>query len=313
MNAQATHALLADDLAAARHAWLEWLALERRCSPATVSAYAIDVDAFLGFVGRHAGGLPKLADMAELTSADVRACLAARKGGDRPLSDRSVARALSSIRSFFSYLDRRLAMPNADVALTRGPKVRPNLPRPVSPGAAFELLDAAMEGAEPWIAARDTAVLTLLYGCGLRISEALGLDAVHAVLPATLPVTGKGRRTRMVPTLQAARDAVAAYAAACPWPLRPGGPLFVGQRGGALNPRIIQGLMARLRGGLGLPDTATPHALRHAFATHLLHGGGDLRAIQELLGHASLSTTQRYAAVDPAHMMAAYTAAHPRA
>jgi integrase/recombinase XerC len=301
------------DLQLARQDWQDWLALEKRFASNTILAYGRDVDAFLGFLSGHNGAPVELCDLAELKASDIRSYLARRRASDHPLSDRSVARALASIRSFFRFLDRRRGLSNADISFVRGPRLKPPGPRPVSETAAFELIDMASEAATPWIGARDSAILTLLYGCGLRISEALGLDGGHASLPQTLVIKGKGGKTRLVPTLPAARVAIAAYVRQCPFHLDASTPLFFGIRGGPLRARLVQSLMARMRGGLGLPSTATPHAMRHAFATHLLQGGGDLRAIQELLGHASLSTTQRYTEVDPTFMMAAFMASHPRA
>ena len=235
------------------------------------------------------------------------------RASDQPLTDRSVARALASIRSFFQFLDRRRGLSNAEVNFVRGPRLKPPAPRPVSENSAFDLIEMASDGSTPWIAARDSAVLTLLYGCGLRISEALGLTGSDATLPQTLIMKGKGGKTRIVPTLPAARDAIADYVRQCPFHMDATTPLFFGARGGPLSARVVQLAMSKMRGSLGLPSTATPHALRHAFATHLLQAGGDLRAIQELLGHASLSTTQRYTEVNPAFMMSAFMAAHPRA
>jgi integrase/recombinase XerC len=302
-----------DPVAQARHDWLAWLELEKRFAKNTHEAYRRDVDAFLGFLSGHNGAPLELDDLASLKASDIRAYLAKRRNSDQPLSDRSVARALASIRSFFRFLDRRRGLSNADISFVRGPRLKPPAPRPVSEAGAFDLIDIASDAATPWIGARDSAILTLLYGCGLRISEALGLTGNFADLPETLIITGKGGKTRLVPTLPAARAAVADYARQCPFHLDATTPLFFGARGGPLRARIVQSAMASMRGGLGLPATATPHALRHAFATHLLQAGGDLRAIQELLGHASLSTTQRYTEVDPSFMMAAFTAAHPRA
>jgi integrase/recombinase XerC len=302
-----------DDVAQARHDWLAWLELEKRFAKNTHDAYRRDVDAFLGFLSGHNGAPVALDDLAALKASDIRAYLAKRRNSDQPLSDRSVARALASIRSFFRFLDRRRGLSNADISFVRGPRLKPPAPRPVSEAGAFDLIDIASDASTPWIGARDSAILTLLYGCGLRISEALCLTGNFAQLPETLIITGKGGKTRLVPTLPAARAAVADYARQCPFHLDAMTPLFFGARGGPLRARIVQGAMASMRGGLGLPATATPHALRHAFATHLLQAGGDLRAIQELLGHASLSTTQRYTEVDPSFMMAAFSAAHPRA
>jgi integrase/recombinase XerC len=300
-------------LGKARADWLDWLAMEKRFAVNTVQAYGRDVDAFLGFLVGHNGGPVALDDLRDIKARDIRAYLAKRRGGEAPLCARSIARALASIRSFYRFLDRRFGLANAEVTFLRGPRLTAPAPRPVSINAAFDMIDLANDAILPWIGARDSAVLTLLYGCGLRISEALNLTGAHASLPETLIINGKGGKTRIVPTLSAAREAIDTYTRQCPFHIDPATPLFFGARGGPLQARIVQGLVARMRGALGLPSTATPHALRHAFATHLLQGGGDLRAIQELLGHASLSTTQRYTQVDPAFMMSAFTAAHPRA
>jgi integrase/recombinase XerC len=298
----------------ARRAWIVHLASELRFSPLSVEAYGRDVDQFLVFLANHLGARPRLCDLETLTPQDLRAYLAFRRQGDNALTNRSIARALAAIRSFFRFLERRLAIANARLALVRGPRLKALLPRPVQEEAAFKTIDAAAEQAsEPWIAARDAAVLTLLYGAGLRISEALALRGRDQPLPATLLVRGKGGKERMVPVLPAVRDAVARYVALCPFSLDGETPLFRGARGAALSARIIQDAMARVRTRLNLPSSATPHALRHAFATHLLTYGADLRAIQELLGHDSLSTTQRYADVESVRLLDAYRASHPRA
>lgn len=302
-----------EGLAQARLDWLHWLKHERRLAENTLEAYQRDVDTFLGFLVQHRGEDPTLASLPDLTASDLRAYLARRRQANSPFGDRSVARALAGIRSFFSFLDRRRGLANTSLSFVRGPKIRPGAPRPVSSGAAFDLIDLAEEAEEPWIGARDTAVLTLLYGCGLRISEALGLTGAECPLPSTLRILGKGQKTRLVPTLPIAREAIGTYVKLCPYSIAPDGPLFLGARGGPLRARLVQASMARLRAQLDLPESATPHALRHAFATHLLQSGGDLRSIQELLGHASLSTTQRYMEIDPAHMMAVFSKAHPRA
>lgn len=302
-----------NSLAQARLDWLHWLEHERRLANNTLEAYQRDVDAFLGFLVQHRGEELALENLPDLTASDLRAYLARRRQANTPLGDRSVARALAAIRSFFSFLDRRRGLANTSLSFVRGPKIKPALPRPVSSDVAFDLIDLAEEAEEPWIGARDTAVLTLLYGCGLRISEALGLTGADFPLPSTLRILGKGQKTRLVPTLPAAREAITAYVKLCPYAIAADGPLFLGTRGGPLRARLVQASMARLRGQLGLPESATPHALRHAFATHLLQSGGDLRSIQELLGHASLSTTQRYMEIDPAHMIDVFSKAHPRA
>jgi integrase/recombinase XerC len=296
-------------------AWLDYLAHERRASPRTVRAYGDAVAAYLAFLENHLGGTPSLAAMAEVSAGDVRAYLAFRRGGERPLSPRSVSQALSSLRAFHRWLDRRLDVANPALALVRGPRLPPGVPRPVSEDQARGLIAAAGEEPEreDWELARDEAVLTLLWGCGLRISEALSLKRSDAPLAEALRITGKGGKTRLVPVLAVVREAVDAYLGALPTALAPDEPLFRAKRGGPYSPRHAQALMQRLRGQLGLPASATPHALRHSFATHLLGAGADLRAIQELLGHASLSTTQRYADVDAAGLLAIYAKAHPHA
>ena len=301
-------------LVAARAGWLDWLAHERRAAPRTIEAYRRDLEAFTGFLAGHLGAPPEPRDLATLRAADLRAYMAQRRRGREGLGDRSIARALASIRSFLRWMERRQGMACPQLALVRGPRLKPGAPRPVSETAAFGLIETARDSAAPaWERARDSAVLMLLYGAGLRISEALSLTGADGEGPAVLRITGKGGKTRMVPLLPAVREAVRTYASAVPFSVPKDAPLFRGNRGGPLGPRPIQLLVQQARGALGLPASATPHALRHAFATHLLAGGGDLRSIQELLGHASLSTTQRYTAVDAAAMLAQYRRAHPRA
>ncbi|MDO1559267.1 tyrosine recombinase XerC [Brevundimonas sp. 2R-24] len=297
----------------ALRAFLDSLVHERRASPRTVEAYGRIGRLYLAFLEQHRGEPVSLTTLGQTTAAEVRAHLAQRRRPEHGgLSARSISQTLAAIRAFHRFLDRRLDTPCAGIALVRGPRLQPGLPRPVTEDQARGLLNepAADPDQEPWLASRDQAVLSLLYGCGLRISEALSLtpDMLEA---ETLRITGKGGKTRLVPVLPAVREAIAAYASACPWPLTGGEPLFRATRGGPLSPRHVQAAMQRLRGRLGLPSTATPHALRHSFATHLLGAGADLRAIQELLGHASLSTTQRYTEVDAARLLAAYAAAHP--
>ncbi len=295
--------------------WLEHLAKERRASPRTVEAYGFAAGRYIAFLEQYRGETLSLAAMGTLTAGEVRAWLAHLRQGDRPLSPRSLSQALSAIRTFHRYLDIRLDTPNPAVALVRGPRVVPSAPRPVSEDQARGML--AEPGLDPdredWEASRDEAVLTLLYGCGLRISEALSLKRSDAPLGASLRILGKGSKTRIVPVLPAVREAVDAYLADLPFALSPDQPLFRAKRGGALSPRHVQATVQALRGRLGLPDSATPHALRHSFATHLLGAGADLRSIQELLGHASLSTTQRYTEVDAAALLGAYAKAHPHA
>lgn len=295
-------------------AWLEHLAHERRLSPRTLEAYGHIGRLYLAFLQSHRGGSQSLADLGAVTAAEVRAHLAERRAGDRPLSARSLSQTLSAIRSFHGFLDRRLGVAASQLALVRGPRVKASLPRPLSEDHARGLLHEpqADPDTDAWETARDRAVLTLLYGCGLRISEGLALKRADAPLPETLRVLGKGGKTRIVPVLPQVREAVDAYLAALPFALQPEDALFRARRNGPLSPRHVQGTVQRLRGRLGLPASTTPHALRHSFATHLLGAGADLRSIQELLGHASLSTTQKYTQVDAARLLAAYAEAHPK-
>jgi len=299
----------------AQLAWLQHLAHERRASPRTLEAYGAGVSAYLAFLETHLGETVTVERLGAVAPQDLRAYLAARRGGGSPLSTRSLAQALSTIRSFHRYLDKRLDTPNAAILLVRGPRIKPGTPRPVTEAQARGLIAETDEdgAATPWVAARDRAVLMLLWGCGLRISEALSLKGGDAPLPASLRILGKGGKTRFVPVLDAVRGAVEDYRARLPFVSSATGPLFFAVRGGPLTPRHVQATVHRARGRLGLSERATPHALRHAFATHLLGAGADLRSIQELLGHASLTTTQRYTAVDAAGLLSAYNGAHPRA
>jgi integrase/recombinase XerC len=300
-----------DDLRAALESWMNWLAGERRASAHTIAAYGRDLAFFLDFLTVHLGEQPTLAVLSALTPADFRAFLAHRAAS---VERGSVARGLSVVRGFIRFLERRNLASCPALAVLRAPKLPRAIPKPLSVADAAEIIEAPADiAADIWQAKRDIAVLTLLYGSGLRISEALGLTRAAAPLGEQITITGKGSKQRLVPVLRAVREAVADYLAVCPYKPPPEGPLFVGARGGPLNPRIVQRRMETLRRALGLPETATPHALRHSFATHLLAGGGDLRAIQELLGHASLSTTQRYTSVDTSRLLAVYEAAHPRA
>lgn len=294
--------------------WTAHLREERRFSDNSVEAYERDVAAFLGFLTSHLGGEPAVKDLAELEPRDLRAYLAHRRQGPDALGDRSISRALAAIRSFYRFLERRHGVKNARLSLVRGPKLKRSLPRPVSEGAARNLIaEATASGADEWQGARDAALLTLLYAAGLRISEALALTGGDLPLPEVLRVQGKGGKERVVPLLSQAREAVARYVDMCPYAMAEDAPLFRASRGGAFSPRMAQALMERLRMSLGLPSSATPHALRHAFATHLLSNGADLRAIQDLLGHESLSTTQTYTSVEAQKILQSYRRAHPRA
>jgi integrase/recombinase XerC len=314
MAKSAENTFIAPEVAAAIEAWLRHLGSERNLSEKTIEAYRRDVLQFLQFLAEHLGGAPSLKQLAALAPADVRAFLAARRA--ETIGSRSLMRALAGLRAFGRFLERSQKGKVGALAAVRGPKIGKTLPRPLPVSAAKSMADptlAAGDGRDVWIHARDAAVLALLYGSGLRISEALGLKRVDFDAGDVLSVTGKGRKQRMVPIIAPVRKLIADYIALCPYNLPAHGPLFVGAKGGPLSARLVQLAMARLRGALGLDATATPHALRHSFATHLLAGGGDLRAIQELLGHASLATTQIYTAVDAERLIAAYRSAHPRA
>lgn len=294
-----------------------WLAhlQQRRMSPKTLEAYARDLRQFISFEAGHLGGTISFETMKGLKPADIRAFMAHRRRDE--VGSRSLMRGLAGIRSFARHLEREGKGSASPFSTVRSPKLARSLPKPISAAAATAMANTdirAGDTAEPWILARDAAVLALLYGAGLRISEALGIQVQDAPIGIRdqLTVIGKGNKTRSVPIIEPVRRAIEAYIKACPHPLDKGH-LFLGARGGPLSPRIIQLAVEKLRGALGLPNTATPHALRHSFATHLLGGGGDLRTIQELLGHASLSSTQIYTAIDSVRLMDAYRSAHPRA
>jgi integrase/recombinase XerC len=295
--------------------WLRYLGAERRMSPKTLEAYRRDVLQFLAFLAEHLGGAPSLKTLAALSPADVRAFMAARRAQN--IGSRSLMRTLAGARAFARFLERNGKGKVGALTAVRTPKIPKTLPRPLPVAAAKRVTEAGLragEPREPWIFARDAAVLGLLYGCGLRISEALGLTpGDFRGARDAITVTGKGRKQRMVPVLPQVQKLVADYVTLCPYDLPENGPLFVGAKAGPLSARVVQLAMARLRGALGLPDTATPHALRHSFATHLLARGGDLRSIQDLLGHASLATTQIYTEVDAERLIEAYRSAHPRA
>ena len=300
---------------AARDALQEWLDHQKSLKGSaenTVTAYAGDVSEFLVFITSHKGESQGLGALSKITISDMRAWMANSRGSG--VGPRSLARKLSAVKVFYRWLAAREGFEPTAVLLTRSPKFTKKLPRPLAIDAARDMIETVeMQSLEPWVAARDAAVVTLLWGCGLRISEALGLKGIDAPLPQVMRITGKGGKERIVPVVKAARAAVDAYVKACPHILTDDGPLFRGVGGGVLSPRAIQKAMASARMQLGLPATATPHALRHSFATHLLNAGGDLRTIQELLGHASLSTTQAYTAIDTARLLDVYDNAHPKA
>ncbi len=297
----------------ARQAFLLWLGAERRASPLTVEAYGADIAGFLGFLARHHGAEADLDALAQVDTADLRAWLAdeARDGA----GNATRARHLSAVKTFYRFLSRRHGITNAALRLISGPRAKKPLPKALTVREASTLTSGIAEVTDTAMSqARDTALFTLLYGCGLRIAEALALDVRDAPLPGgagLLRVIGKGSKERIVPVLPVVREAMAAWLRQHPDP-SPDAPLFLGVRGGRLDPAVAQRTMRTYRRQTGLPEHATPHALRHSFATHLLAGGADLRSIQELLGHASLSTTQRYTAVDTAKLLDVWRRAHPR-
>lgn len=302
------------ELLAEKEAWLSTLANERNASAHTIAAYERDLRQFLVFLTEYNARPAGLSDLSDLKTAELRAFLADRRRDGA--GSRSLGRNLSGLRAFLKHLERKGLASAAGARAMRAPKAQKSLPRPLAVDDALEVAEEAGSFAvEPWIAARDVAVLTLLYGCGLRISEALTLpgDALLEPDARSMAITGKGGKTRIVPLLPAIHTAIGDYRRLCPFALSAEETLFRGARGGPLRPQIVQRNMARLRGALGLPPSATPHALRHSFATHLLAAGGDLRTIQDLLGHASLSTTQNYTAVDSGRLMSIYRDAHPRA
>ena len=309
------HAFILEDarLAAVLSDWMRWLEDERRVAAHTIDGYRRDILEFLTFIQHHQGGVLTSESLASLRPAEFRAWLAKRIGDG--LKRTSIARALSVVRNFFRWCERNNRLTNQAILSIRTPRLPHAVPRPLSPDDAIAVIETAQKIAdESWVGLRDAALFTLLYGCGLRISEALALTPGHfGETSDSLIVDGKGGKQRVVPVLFVVREAVVAYVKACPFMLAVGQALFRGVRGGPLNPGVAQARMRLARGQLGLPDTATPHAFRHSFATHLLAGGGDLRAIQEMLGHASLSTTQRYTEVETDRLMAEYRATHPRA
>lgn len=290
--------------------WLASLAHERRASEHTLRAYGDDTERFMVFLREHIGGALNERSLAKLSPADIRAFITVRRA--EGLGAKGVQRALAAVRSFFRYLARENILENAAARSVRTPRVQRGLPRPLSESDASRTIEQAGEHDVEWMAARDVALLTLLYGAGLRISEALSLRRGDVPLPASLTILGKGSKERVVPLLPAVREAIDSYERLVPFTGAKDTPLFLSRRGKPMSPREAQLLMQKLRGALGLSERATPHALRHSFATHLLSNGGDLRSVQELLGHASLSTTQTYTQIDTKRLMDVYEKAHPR-
>ncbi|MDC7682645.1 tyrosine recombinase XerC [Asticcacaulis sp. BYS171W] len=298
----------------ARLHWLTYMKAQKRCSPRTLEAYGHAFGLYLAHLRRTLGPEIDLTDLTHLTSVDIRGWMAHLRSKDPPLSPRSLAQHLSAIKSFHSYLDLHLGMSSPQVALTRGPRLKATLPRPLNEDQALGLMQEAVLDPDKteWESARDQAVYLLLYGCGLRISEALSLQVKDTPLTDSLRIVGKGNKTRLVPVLDEVRDAVETYKRLQPFNLSVDDDLFRAKRGGPLSPRHVQASVQHMRSRLGLSDRATPHALRHSYATHLLGSGADLRSIQELLGHVSLSTTQKYTQVDAERLLSAYAAAHPK-
>lgn len=290
--------------------WLASLAHERRASSHTLRAYGDDVGRFVVFLHGHLGETVNERSLAKLSPADIRAFITTRRS--QGLGAKGVQRALASVRSFFRYLARENILENAAARSVRTPRIRRSLPRPLSENDARRAIEQAGTHDVDWLAARDVALLTLLYGAGLRISEALSLRRGDVPLPSSLTILGKGGKERVVPLLNAIREAIDAYEKRIPFAGNKGSSLFLSRRGKAMSAREAQLLMEKLRGALGLSERATPHAMRHSFATHLLSNGGDLRSVQELLGHASLSTTQTYTQIDTRKLMEVYEKAHPR-
>jgi integrase/recombinase XerC len=293
--------------------WLAHLEHERDLSPLTIETYARDIRQFLSWMTHHLGAQPCIGDLEQLNAKTIRSFLASRRRSG--VESRTLARSLSALRVFFRWLEKQDVVKNRAFQQIQRPKVGRSVPKPLTCDRAAALMHGGVDAAEPWIAARDTAVLLLLYGAGLRLSEALAITRKDAPTGGrdVMRITGKGRKERVVPVLPVAREAIARYIALCPYELDPDEPVFRGAKGGPLSPRLIQLAMERVRDALGLPQTATPHALRHSFATHLLSAGADLRQIQDLLGHASLSSTQIYTEVDRDRLLNVYAAAHPRA
>jgi integrase/recombinase XerC len=294
--------------------WQLFMASQKRFSQKTINAYLGDFWQFHTFLCTHLGKSINISDLIDLRASDFRAYLSMRREGDTGLCNASLGRKLAAIRSFFAFCDKKLGLMNNEIALIKTPKIPQRLPRPLSEIQAFDVVDKAHEFSNiEWIGARDEAILSLLYGCGLRIFECLSICKKDIDNSDSLRIIGKGNKMRIVPLIEIAKEKIAKYLLLCPYNIENDDILFLGQKGKALNARAVQKLMENMRTILGLANDATPHALRHSYATHLLSGGADLRAIQELLGHASLSTTQKYSKVDSNFLITSFTAAHPRA
>lgn len=294
--------------------WQNYLRHEKRYSEKTISAYAHDFWHFIEFINQHLGCCVQAETLFKLKPLDYRAWLSFRKSkGEKDLCNASLARNLASIRSFYSFCDKKLGLINKSIALLQNPKVGIRAPRPINSDNAVQLVEKTHDFAtENWVGLRNEAILALLYGCGLRIFECLSLNGNDCETDS-IRIEGKGKKTRIVPLLENVKKKISAYKAACPFEISQDSPLFFGEKGQRLNARIVQKLMEKLRSAFDLPQNATPHSLRHSFATHILENGADLRSIQELLGHSSLSTTQKYTRIDTKHMLKAFKSAHPRA
>lgn len=307
-----TFAICSSDLAKTLGKWQDWLEFEKNMSRHTLRAYGIDLDHFITFLAEHLGHPPSLADIANISIRDFRAWMS-RKAMDGT-TNASRARSLSGVKNFLGWLDRQGILHNAAISGVRSPKLAHKLPRPLQEKQAMSVMEAAdLQMRDNWVGARDRALFMLLYGCGLRIDEALQLDIGDLPVDGFLRVIGKGKKERQIPVIKIVERALNDYVDLIPFKRQANAPLFIGQRGKRLNQGVAQKVMRDVRRMLGLPETATPHALRHSFATHLLQNGANLREIQELLGHASLSTTQRYTEINAEELIRIYKAAHPRA
>ena len=314
MNNTPNNAVILDEISDIITNWRDYMVSEKRFSDKTIEAYLSDLHFFFKFIQSHLGGEINLKHLISLKAADFRAFLSHRRQGDISLTNATIGRNLAAIRAFFSFCDRKLGLINKEIIFIKTPKIPKRAPRPLNIVQANDLITHAHEfNAIDWIAKRDEAILVLLYGCGLRIFECLNLKLSDIDNQDAMRIMGKGKKTRIVPILEIAKEKIETYKNACPYDITPNGILFYGQKGKQLNARMIQKLMENMRSGLGLSPDATPHALRHSYATHLLAQGVDLRSIQELLGHASLSTTQKYADVDTKLLMESFNRAHPRA
>lgn len=307
-------AIIPDDVVTNLHKWLEYLTHEKKYSLKTIDAYRGDFIEYLKFLQTSLAGELNFPNLINIKPSDIRAFLSDARQGNRALSNASINRSLASIRSFYNYCDKKLGLASNGIALVKGPKLKPRLPRPLNEESAIKLLDVLNDNSTKpdWIVLRNEAVFSLMYGCGLRVFEVLSISK-QMINTDSIRIIGKGNKTRIVPLFPELQTNIDKYIAVCPFIISNNTPIFFGEKGKTLGAREVQRIMEIMRGALSLPKTATPHALRHSFATHLLQNGADLRSIQELLGHASLSTTQKYADIDASHLINSFALAHPRA